>query len=176
MSADLLLLPANMARHPSSHDITTIFDGRAYPDCLLRVFIGRLLKSTVVHSQTSKCHLERHSSPLLQHYTRQCSSSSTIEESDGSGVHVRCLSHVGCSPLTRLRGMVYRSPDNSRHRMLARIYDGEKRLTSAHVYGDGEMIYSKQKYNRRQNDASSCLEGGSGGGSKRNKCATGRDQ
>lgn len=52
--------------------------------------------------------------------------------------------------------------------MLVRIYDGKKRLTSAHVYGDGDMIFSKQKYNKRQNNPSSCV----GGGSERNKRVT----
>lgn len=44
--------------------------------------------------------------------------------------------------------MVYKSPDNSRLRMLARLFAGKKRLTSALVYADGDVIYSKPKYNK----------------------------
>ena len=45
--------------------------------------------------------------------------------------------------------MVHNSPDDNRPRMRARLFEGDRRRTSARVYAD-EVVYSKQKYNGAQ--------------------------
>jgi len=46
--------------------------------------------------------------------------------------------------------MVHNSPGDSRPYMQARLFKGDRRLTSARVYADGEVVYSKRKYNEAQ--------------------------